>query len=219
MVYAIVQSPSRIYFLVTGTGEDSWEGYSYINANREEFLPLCSAPIIYKEVLYCVDCNGTLGTYDLQSDGDTWSVLKKPRKVFNDDMNPIFLVECGGDLLSVKLGHLGMPVRIFRLDLSEMEWVEVETLGKHMLFISKASCLSALAPDSRMENKIYFPRLCLNGEGILSYSLDTSSYCSSGQNQHFPSNFYETEGWFSNCTWIQPNWSKSTAHELDWLRD
>ncbi|KAI3958795.1 hypothetical protein MKX01_023471, partial [Papaver californicum] len=122
------------------------------------------------------------------------------------------------DLLLVKLGGPKMLVRIFRMDFSEMEWVKIESLGKHMLFISDITCFSAIAPNSQMENKVYFPRLYLDGEGILCYSLETGSYHSfGGTSQCSANNIYGTKGWHSNCTWIQPNWSKSTAQKLDWL--
>ncbi|XP_026459661.1 F-box/kelch-repeat protein At1g57790-like [Papaver somniferum] len=201
-------------------GADSWEWYVSPNADIKKFMPLCNiTPVLYKKVIYCVDNNGTLGAFDPTCDDNPWSVLTNPSKQFDDDMHPGFLVECGKDLLLVKLGHVGKLVRILRLDLSEMKWVKVETLGKRMLFISSTTCVSAVAPNRDMENKIYFPRLCLNGEGILVYSLETCSYHSSGGKQQLPvNNFYETEGWLSNCTWIQPNWSKSTPQELDWFK-
>ncbi|KAI3958140.1 hypothetical protein MKW98_020782 [Papaver atlanticum] len=150
-------------------GDDDWIACPFPNTNVKKLMPLHgTAPILYKNGFYCVDCDGTLGAYDIMKD-DGWSVLEKPKKIFKNDMHPNLLVECGGDLLLVKIGHIGTSVRIFRLDFSEMEWVEVESLGKHMLFISETSCLSAIAPNSRTENKIFFPRLYLNGGGILSY--------------------------------------------------
>lgn len=62
VVFSIAQSSATIFLLVTGTREDSWEGYSFPNANHDMFLP----PIIYKDVLYCMDSNKALGTYDLR---------------------------------------------------------------------------------------------------------------------------------------------------------
>ncbi|OVA04482.1 Protein of unknown function DUF295 [Macleaya cordata] len=103
-------------------------------------------------------------------DGFIWKVLAKPRKHFNV-VYPSFLVECDRKLLLVDLGPLGKSVEIFSLDFSKMVWVKVESLGKHMLFISNTSCLSAIAPNSCMENKIYLARL--HGEEILFYSLGT----------------------------------------------
>ncbi|OVA04481.1 Protein of unknown function DUF295 [Macleaya cordata] len=105
-----------------------------------------------------------------------------------------------------------MPTTV-RLDFSKMVWVKVESLGKHMLFISNTSSLSAIAPDSRMENKIYFARL--HGEEILFYSLDTGSYHCLGS-RHSAKDFYDTTERL-NCTWIEPNWLGTTEQELDWL--
>ncbi|XP_026458749.1 uncharacterized protein LOC113359306 [Papaver somniferum] len=202
-------------------GDIDWSARPFPCTNVEKkLMPLHgTAPIFFKNGFYCVDCDGTLGALHLKKDG-SWSVLAKPKKIFNNDMHPKLLVVCGGDLLLIKLGHLGTAVRIYRLDSSEMEWVKVESLGKHMLFISETSCMSAVAPNTQMENIIYFPRTYLNGGGILSYSLATGSYHSSfteNCQDSLKNSFHETKGWLSNCTWIQPNWCKSTEQELDWL--
>lgn len=119
-------------------------------------------------------------------------------------------MECGGELLSVYLGNFGEWVRVFRLDMPESVWLEVKHLGKHMLCISTASCISALAPNCRMENKIYFPRLH-NGE-ILYYSLETGTYNSLSSSS--PADFYDSTEYLS-CSWIEPNWSETSIHDLD----
>ncbi|XP_026459497.1 F-box/kelch-repeat protein At1g57790-like [Papaver somniferum] len=219
MVFAVDQfAPMELGILIIMRSGDIWLPIDFPYTNVKKLMPLHgTAPILYKNGFYCVYCDGTLGVYDTMKNGG-WSVLEKPKKIFKNDMHPNLLVECGGDLLLVKLGHLGAAVRIFRLDFSVMEWVKVETLGKYMLFISETSCLSSIAPNSRMEYMMCFPRVYLNGEGILLYSLETGSYHSSSSAENSLNIFYETEGWLSNCTWIQPNWSKCTQQELDWLK-
>ncbi|KAI3931961.1 hypothetical protein MKW98_012371 [Papaver atlanticum] len=194
-------------------GEQDWSSYDFV---EEMYSPLRNTITSFDGAFYCVGYDGALGNLNLANGNIYWEVLEKPCQQFKDSY-PSFLEQCGADLLLVKLGCLEMPVRIFRLDFAEMEWVKVDSLGKHMLFISDITCFSAIAPNSRMENKIYFPRLCLNGGGVLFNSLETGSYHSFGS-QHFAKNFCGTKGWLRNCTWIEPNWSLSTPQELDWFK-
>ncbi|KAI3912514.1 hypothetical protein MKW98_020976 [Papaver atlanticum] len=177
-------------------------------------MPSHNTPVFYNGIFYCVDYIGSLGVFNLED--RSWKVLEKPHQQFSD-VYPSFLVECGGEILLVKLGHLGTFFGIFKLDFSRMHWVKIKNLGNHMLLVSYTSCVAAIAPKSRMENKIYFPRLCMNGEGVLFFCLATGSYRSFGS-RHSASDFPDTEGWYSNCTWIEPNWSKSNAQELDWVK-
>ncbi|KAI3917214.1 hypothetical protein MKX01_007199 [Papaver californicum] len=197
-------------------GKLDWDFFDFDEKMYSPYWPLRNTPISFGGDFYSVGYDGALGIFDLGNDGYSWEVFEKPHQQFKDSY-PSFLVKCGDDLLLMKLGCLEMPVRIFRLDFAEMEWVKVESLGKHMLFISDITCFSAIASNSRMENKIYFPRLCLNGEGVLFYSLETGNFHSFGS-QHFAKKFCGTKGWFRNCTWIEPNWSKSTRQELDWIK-
>ncbi|XP_026436237.1 uncharacterized protein LOC113334113 [Papaver somniferum] len=194
-------------------GEQDWSSYFF---DEEMYSPLRNTLTSFNGAFYCVGYDGALGSFNLANGNIYWEVLEKPRQQFKDSY-PSYLVKCGDDLLLVKLGCLDMPVRIFKIDFAEMEWVQVDSLGKHMLFISDITCFSVTAPNSRMENKIYFPRLCLNGEGVLFYSLETGSYHSFGS-QHFAKNFCGTKGWLRNCIWIEPNWSLSTPQELDWSK-
>ncbi|XP_026451014.1 F-box/kelch-repeat protein At1g57790-like [Papaver somniferum] len=200
-----------LYFI--RKGEAFWRFFVFGNADTEKYIPLHNAPVICNGVFYCVDYNGALGILNIED--NSWKVLEKPHQQFGA-MYPSFLVESGGELLLVKLERYGTLLGIFRLDFNKMEWMRVESLGKHMLFVSYTSCISAIAPTSHMENKVYFPRLFLNGEGVVFYSLEAATYSSFGS-QHSATDFYNTEGWYANCTWIEPNWVKSTAQELEWV--
>ncbi|OVA04483.1 Protein of unknown function DUF295 [Macleaya cordata] len=201
----------EISIFVVAWGNNFWRSRRFLNTNVEKYMPCINNPVFYNGAFYCLDYNGTLGVFNLKN-GFIWKVLVKPREHFNA-VYPSFLVECDGKLLLVDLGPFGKSVGIFRLDFSKMVWVKVESLGTHMLFISNTSCLSAIAPNSCMENKIYFARL--HGEGILFYSLDTGSYHCLGS-QHSVKDFYDTTEQL-NCTWIEPNWLGTTEQELDWL--
>ncbi|KAI3979494.1 hypothetical protein MKX01_001686 [Papaver californicum] len=104
-------------------------------------------------------------------------------------------------------------VKVFRLDIDKKLWVKVESLGKYMLFISNTSSLSAMAPNSQMENKTYFPRF--HGEDIVYYSLDTCKYHTFGSQQYSGLDFYNTKEQLY-CIWIEPNWTQTAAQELVW---
>ncbi|OVA04445.1 Protein of unknown function DUF295 [Macleaya cordata] len=215
VVFAITQYPNDgVLIFIIARGDTFWTVRDYQNTNlprHVEYLPCLNSPVFYNGAFYCLDYNGSLGVFNIEG-GFTWKVLPKPQAHFNS-IYPSFLVECEGKLLSVDVGHVGKSVRIFKLDFSKMVWVKVESLGKNMLFISDTSCFSATAPHSRMENKIYFPRL--HDEQILFYSLDTGRYHSLGS-RHSAQDFYYTKE-NSNCSWIEPNWSQTTEQELNWL--
>ncbi|OVA04480.1 Protein of unknown function DUF295 [Macleaya cordata] len=197
VVFGIAHDPwYELSIFIIARGNDFWRSRIFLNNNLEKYMPCINNPVFYDGAFYCLDYNGTLGVFSLEDDF-IWKVLAKPREHFN----------------AVYPRPLGKSVGIFRLDFSKMVWVKVESLGKLMLFISNTSSLSAIALDSRMENKIYFPRL--HGEGILFYSLETGWYHSLGS-QHSAKDFYDTKE-LLNCTWIEPNWSQTTEQELDWL--
>ncbi|RZC90722.1 hypothetical protein C5167_028555 [Papaver somniferum] len=196
-------------------GDESWTINILDNVppNRKDvsFKLSLNNPVFYRGAFYCLDCNGTLGVYDLN--GFSWEILVKVPPPSCSFIYKRFLVECGGELLSVYLGNFGEWVRAFRLDMPEKVWMEVKHLGKHMLFISNASCVSAVAPNCRMDNKIYFPRL--HNRELLCYSLETGTYnsLSSGSSA---ADFYESTEYLS-CSWIEPDWSETTIQDLDWL--
>lgn len=174
------------------------------------FAPWRNNPVFYNEVFYCLDLRGNLGCIDAKE--STWVVLDEPRGPCSS-INQSFLVELEGNLLAVFLSQFRTCVKVFRLDMDTMLWVKVESLGKYMWFISNTSSLSAIAPNSRMANKIYFPRF--HGEDIVYDSLDTCKYHTFGSQHYSGTDFYNTKEQLY-CSWIERNWSQTTAEELDW---
>lgn len=156
-------------------GEEHWRcGYfdgTYLAPNKKliEFETGANNPVFYNGAFYCLDLNGTLGVSTQENGVNSWEVLATLPQPNCGFIYESYLVECEGKLMCVLLGHLGKWVRIFRLN--ETVWVEVKNLGRHMLCVSNTSCISAVAPTSEMENKIYFSRL--HEEGILFYSLES----------------------------------------------
>ncbi|KAI3944715.1 hypothetical protein MKW98_021173 [Papaver atlanticum] len=170
-------------------------------------------PVFYNGRFYCLDSNGALGVFKYENSNMSREILSMITPPNCGFIYNSYLVECDGKLLSVLLGRLGHWVRIYKLNETIMVWTEVKHLGRHMLFLSTTSCISAIAPTSQMENKIYFPRL--HNEGILYYSLDTGTYHSVGSNHSAKKNHDSNEK--LHCSWIEPNWSEISDHYLDWL--
>ncbi|KAI3863684.1 hypothetical protein MKW98_031276 [Papaver atlanticum] len=161
-------------------GDKSWtcEQFDHVSLppgrKHLEFELSFNNPVFYHGAFYCLGISGTLGVFKFQH-GITWEILTTVAPPKCECIYKSFLVECAGKLLSVLLGHLGKWVRVFRLEETEMVWVEVKHLGQHMVFLSNTSSFSAIAPTGRqMENNIFFPRL--HSERILFYSLDTCMY-------------------------------------------
>ncbi|XP_026449034.1 uncharacterized protein LOC113349302 isoform X2 [Papaver somniferum] len=196
----------EISFLVTepGKGATDWDVHDFDYEGRCEdyFMPCINNPVFFDKAFYCLDYNGMLGVFNMTEDS-SWEILPKSLKQFSG-FYPSYLVGCDKKLLLVNLGQSGKSVDIYRLDHTEMVWVKLNSLGKHVLFINYASSFSAVAPRSCMENKIYFPRLY--GERILYYSLDTCKYHYVGSNQPSSQDFHNTKERL-RCTWIEPRWS------------
>ncbi|RWR81482.1 F-box domain-containing protein/DUF295 domain-containing protein [Cinnamomum micranthum f. kanehirae] len=75
--------------------------------------------------------------------------------------NRVFvLVESCGEILIVRMmgnGGLIFKCDVFRADLTEMEWMKVESLGDRMLFLSHGSSISVSAREMSCKgNRIYY---------------------------------------------------------------
>ncbi|GJU31021.1 hypothetical protein Tco_1174610 [Tanacetum coccineum] len=92
---------------------------------------------------------------------------------------------------------------------SKQEWVKVNGVGKHTIYICGITCLCVEAKSMEMENKIYFPRLHSKNNKIVFYSLETCSYqTSNGDNiQERLRDFIGTTYHLSPHLWIEPSWS------------
>ncbi|XP_026379851.1 uncharacterized protein LOC113274672 [Papaver somniferum] len=221
LVFAIIKElivdQVRIFFIKRGNKDWSYDLYDnvYLPSNKInlKFELTLNNPVFYQGRFYCVDNNGALGVFNYEHSNMSWEILSMITPPNCGFIYNSYLVECEGKLLSVLLGRLGHWVRIYRLNESMMVWIEVKHLGKHMLFLSSTSCISAIAPTSQMENKIYFPRL--HNEEILYYSLETGMYHSVGSN-HSAKDFHDSREKL-HCSWIEPNWSEISDHYLDWL--
>ncbi|KAI3849663.1 hypothetical protein MKW98_026577 [Papaver atlanticum] len=168
------------------------------------YLPPGKKDIVFEPTLNCPVFS--------EENGITWDILSMVPRPTCGFIYKSYLVELEGNLLSILLGHFGKWVRIFRLDMSAMVWVKVEDLGRHVVFISNTSCIATVAPTSRMENKIYFPRL--QNEKVLFYSLDSGKYHSLDSKHDGKDYSNSTEN--LRCSWIEPNWSETRQPSFDW---
>ncbi|KAK9073797.1 hypothetical protein SSX86_006391 [Deinandra increscens subsp. villosa] len=122
-----------------------------------------------------------------------------------------FLSNCDQHSLLVIVGQFGESVEVFIATESSEEWEKIDTLGKHMIYISGTSCICLEAKSPEMGNKIYFPRLLHSDEtGIVFYSLETCMYHTfDGKNiqESFGADLFGTKHLCCPHTWIEPCWS------------
>ncbi|PWA81719.1 hypothetical protein CTI12_AA185170 [Artemisia annua] len=120
-----------------------------------------------------------------------------------------YLIKCDQDLLKVIISKFGELVDVFKWNDPKKEWLEVDSLGKHVIYICDTTCLSIEAKIPEMENKIFFPLLYSKNKKIVFYSLKTCMYHTfSGENiqPHFKDYLGTTYHLFPH-SWIEPTWS------------
>lgn len=188
---------------ITYPGKDEWSDSTF---GVFGFPLYNNSPVFHNRAFYYFNEKGKMGVLkgggaEGVGEGEWEEVsldeLDKPDAPFTNYYNN-FLVECNGNLLSVFEGHFGKYVRVFKLNESEMTWIEVENLENHMLFVGHTS-FSAVAHVPGMENKIYFPRFY--GGNIVFYSLDTNNYHTFESNEVVDFHCMEEK---VNCSWIEP---------------
>ncbi|XP_076913361.1 uncharacterized protein LOC143571954 [Bidens hawaiensis] len=123
-----------------------------------------------------------------------------------------FLSICDQHLLLVIVGKFVESVEVFKLNVSTKDWEKIDDLGKHMIYISQASCICLEAKTSEMENKIYFPRVLDDDDTkLVFYSLETCSYHTFDDKniqESFDLNMIlKVNQHHGPHTWIEPSWS------------
>ncbi|KAK3011273.1 hypothetical protein RJ639_012018 [Escallonia herrerae] len=162
------------------------------------FAPCRNNPVFYEGLFYFLGRDGHL--VDLVVDEDLGCFandlddIKSPCDSFCQN----FLVECDGNLLSVFVSNFWEWVKVFKLNLSESVWEEVESLGNHMIYVSDSTSFSTVAKTPGMENKIYFPRF--SGDNIIFYSLSTCKFYTFGSME--PLMAFHNAGNQLQCGWI-----------------
>ncbi|KAL5718607.1 hypothetical protein ACHQM5_011491 [Ranunculus cassubicifolius] len=168
-------------------------------------------PVFYNGVFYCLSKDGKLGVFNPNetTSEDMWRVYASlsVQDVSSTSSVSIlrystrsFIIESNGDIFSVFVGLVGIPVCVYKLDQSNnMKWIKVTSLGDRVMFLSHTTSLLIPAVLNGTENKVYFPRFMKNTSVL--YSLRSGKYHSFGD-QISRENWIDTcEHW--NCTWFQ----------------
>ncbi|GKF00572.1 hypothetical protein Tco_0023922 [Tanacetum coccineum] len=173
---------------------------------------LCSYPFLtlYGHDLYAMRDNGGLDVYKEMGREDLcWERYVRPAPTSCCTSFPqSYQVRCEEHLLQVIVGKFGESVEVFKLNGSTQEWVKINGLGKHMIFISSVSSLCIEAKIPEMENKIYFPRLSSERGNMVFHSLETCMYHTFNNKfiQEEFADFFGTKHFLTRHTWIEPSW-------------
>ncbi|VFQ84303.1 unnamed protein product [Cuscuta campestris] len=177
-----------------------------VESDRVFKAPAPTSPALFKDAFYYLDQEGRLGKLKIAdwSVGDnlSWEVLDKPQcpDGLIDSSYHNYLVECGGELISVFVGRLGKWVSVYRLNGDEEAWETVADLGGYDLYLSPSSSLSVLTKTRG--NRIYGP--WLRGSEIAFFSLDTGKWHFSGSGDS-SCDLYGTR-MHLNSSWVMPTW-------------
>ncbi|KAJ4977405.1 hypothetical protein NE237_002511 [Protea cynaroides] len=180
-------------------GDAQWRTVKYQNTDRALFR--CGVdPVFCNGLFYCLSIlpDNLVGVFDPKK--HTWSILRVPPPnlppLSFDQCRAIHLVEFKGELLLVSVSYPAKPF-IFKLDLSEMKWVEMESLNGATVFVSSLSSLSTTDVPRISRNSVYFTKPRCYGKSSYLYSLDDCRYHPSKQ-QH------ETSSSQATAVWIEP---------------
>ncbi|GKD36520.1 hypothetical protein Tco_1252029 [Tanacetum coccineum] len=204
MVVGLANLDVFIYFV---SGEPSWR---HVRLDLDN--DLCSYPFLtlYGHDLYAMRDNGGLDVYKEMGREDLcWERYVRPAPTSCCTSFPqSYQVRCEEHLLQVIVGKFGESVEVFKLNGSTQEWVKINGLGKHMIFISSVSSLCIEAKIPEMENKIYFPRLSSERGNMVFYSLETCMYHTFNNKfiQEEFADFFGTKHFLTRPTWIEPSW-------------
>ncbi|KAJ4975150.1 hypothetical protein NE237_000256 [Protea cynaroides] len=144
--------------------------------NTDRALFSCGAtPVFCNGLFYCLSrlSDYLVGVFDPQK--HTWIILpvSPPNlpPLRSDQRRVMHLIECKGKLLLVSVSYPDKPF-IFKLDLSQMKWVELESLNGATLFVSAKSSLSATDVPGISRNSVYFSKIHCYGKFSYVYSFD-----------------------------------------------
>ncbi|VFQ76228.1 unnamed protein product [Cuscuta campestris] len=190
--------------------DEEWS-WDEMKGNKNFDAAAQTSPVLFKDTFYYLDKTGKLGNLEIDFEGGNmrWEVLEKPHrpaglKFFDHN----FLVECGGELISIFLGRAGKWVSVYRLNSDSQVWEKASRLGGYDLYLNPtaSSSSSAMPPSSTGGggNRIYFP--LLRGSDIVYFSMETGKWHFSGsQLDSSSTNLYGTR-WYPNSCWIKPCW-------------
>lgn len=186
------------------SGEDEWSHFAFEH-EAEPFPIGHNNPVYFRGEFYCLGRKGNMAVFN--PNDKNWRVLDKPEpifaelQVFDDDHEGAkfcYLIELGGNLVSVFMQNANRPPRVFKLDETKMAWIEVEDIGGAALFIDYRASFGVVSPGAGNGNRIYFPRYSEDGKRAAYYDMETKTYCPALYGVKEP----------LNCVWVVPNLQK-----------
>ncbi|KAI4982760.1 hypothetical protein ZWY2020_023252 [Hordeum vulgare] len=182
-------------------GEEEWLE-RHIEYYEEEPFPVAyNNPVLFHGKFYCLGRKGNLGTFDPVS--NTWTILEKPKPIHvTMDLDGdhhlgrefCYLVELGGELVSVFIRNADEPPRVFKLK-EEMTWMEVQEIGGAALFLDFRVSYAVESPEAGHGNRIYVPGYSEDGKYAAFYDMETKAYRPS---------FYGLKSPLQ-CVWVVPD--------------
>ncbi|GJY08498.1 hypothetical protein Tco_0375552 [Tanacetum coccineum] len=168
-------------------------------------------PTFYGGDLYALCKEGELLVINnLDKEDFSWKLVEaEAPKGSCTSLTHYYLMNCGQHLLLVSVGEYGGHVEVFKRSESKQEWEKIDSVGKHMIFVCGTTCLCIEAKVTKMENKIFFPRLRTKNRKVVFYSLDTCKYHTFDDEnvQEHAGGFFGTTYYLSRNAWIEPSWS------------
>ncbi|XP_026452292.1 F-box/kelch-repeat protein At1g57790-like [Papaver somniferum] len=117
VVFAMDESKDGIYIDFIRRREAHWRSHNFDTTTIGSYGPFLDTAIFLDGAFFCVDHHGNVGVFSTKD--TSWKVepheIKEPHEIYVNDSSPGFLVECGGDLLLVKLEYDEKPIRILNL--------------------------------------------------------------------------------------------------------
>ncbi|KAI3467521.1 hypothetical protein Pfo_024184 [Paulownia fortunei] len=197
-------------------GGDEWKTCTY--HSKTEFLLSICTPILHRGLLYCLDVEGNVATFDISNNGSpvSWFVNSKclhPPRLRKKNRRH-FLIKLREEevLLAVLVAHDERKVNVFRLLEPDMKWEMVEHLGDKVLYVSHTASFAATASSENMANKIYFPKI--HGDNGVFYCLSTQKY-HSFKGDYSSSKSYGFKD-LEFATWITPTPTPEFPRDLTW---
>ncbi|KAL5718359.1 hypothetical protein ACHQM5_011269 [Ranunculus cassubicifolius] len=205
----LISGDGMVNIMVYRKEEDDWSSYRLTVPYT--FVASDSNPVSRDGVFYSLSKDGKLGIFNPKesNEEDMWKVysnLSVPHAggtsllTLGPTNTRSFIVECDGEILSVFVGYMGSPVHVYKLDRSKrsVKWIEEDSLGDKVMFLSHGSSILVAADFKGTENRIYFPRL--KETASVYYSLKSSNYHSFGEEESQEEWMDTSEHW--NCTWF-----------------
>ncbi|GJY08349.1 hypothetical protein Tco_0375403 [Tanacetum coccineum] len=185
-------------------GEPSWHS---ILLDAKKSGDIFKSATFYNRDVYASRADGGLDVLEeFGREEHSWvrNVAQAPISCGGASFSKSFQVKCEQHLLRVIVGGFGDSVEVFKLNDYTHEWVKINGLGKHMIFICDTSSLCIDAKTPQMENKIYFPM-----SPIVYYSLETCRFHTFDNTSIQDSfrDFFGTKHYLTPHGWIEPSWS------------